>query len=377
MSYKQTGRKKVLVLLDNEGPQTLNDNAQESIVALSKEYKGWEEIAPELIIETLSEEKGMTLGEIIATRFYRRLSNVDDIWGDYGRVANIDPTYSSGHAVKIALAFDKALGATSQWLYDFAKRGVRVVPNIERVLTDLDRKYEVWQISTSYEFFVKAFCDLVGFDYSKTYCTSVPRFNEVPLGSTEEKKLLAFMRKVAVMPIIKYNEETGEVFPGHRFYYDELTDFIWKTVLKMQVGEILRIVHPIGQEQKRKAVEDIQRTTGYPKEKTMYIGDSQTDVRCVEFLAGKGLTLMFNGKGKVCRIADIMYIGENAEAIKEVADLFAKIGRQGTIDYYTPSQEATSGGLLAAVTPERIEQLEELSLEKRKQFRGIHIGELS
>lgn len=33
--------------------------------------------------------------------------------------------------------------------------------------------------------------------------------------------------------------------------------------------------------------------------------------------------------------------------------------------------------MLAAVTPENIGWLEELSVEKRKEFRGVHIGELT
>lgn len=109
----------------------------------------------------------------------------------------------------------------------------------------------------------------------------------------------------------------------------------------------------------------------------MGVGDGQTDLQWVRLLTSKGLSMTFNGKGKVCHKSDIMYIGEDARAIEEVADLFAKWGWQGVIHYYKPPREAKCGGLLAVVTPENIEELELISAKKRKEFRGIHIGELT
>ncbi len=145
----------------------------------------------------------------------------------------------------------------------------------------------------------------------------------------------------------------------------------------MPIGELLRIVYPVGQAQKREAVEQILQENQIPLEKTMGVGDSQTDLQWVQLFKGKGLSMMFNGKGKVCGESDIMYIGENAAAIEEVADLFAERGRQGVIDYYTLPQEAKCGGLLSTVTPENIGELEPKSVKKRKEFRGGHIGELT
>lgn len=350
-----TKKSDILVALDNEGPQTLNDNAQENTVALAKECG---------------------LGEQFGVEFYKRLSNIDDIWGDFHRIAK-DPSYSSGHTLKVILPFYRAMGATSQWLYDFARRSLRIVPNIDDVLTTLSRKYNVWMISTSYEFFIRAFCDKVGFDFAKVRCTFVKEFDEIPITHYELALLLTFMEEVAKMPVIEYDGKTGEVILDHQVYYDRFTSFIWNTVYTMPVGELLRIVHPVGQAQKREAVEEICREFGVPKSKVIYVGDSQTDVQVVEGLRGEGLTMMFNGKGRVCSISDIMYIGEDARAIKEVADLFAERGRQGVIDYYTLPREAECGGLIAAVAPENIGELEQRSVKKRKEFRGVHIGELT
>lgn len=350
-----TKKSNILIALDNEGPQTLNDNAQENTVALAEKCG---------------------LGEQVGVEFYKRLSNIDDIWGDFHRIPK-DPSYSSGHTLKVVLPFYKAMGADSQGLYEFAGKNLRIVPNIDGVLDSLSRKYNVWIISTSYEFFIRAFCDKVGFDFARACCTFVPRFDEIPITKEESAMLLDFMKEVAAMPVIEYDGKTGEVIPEHQVYYDRFTNFIWETVYNMPVGEMLRIVHPVGQAQKREAVEDICQEFKVPRERVMYGGDSQTDVQVVEWLQKEGLTMMFNGKGRVCSLSDIMYIGEDARVIEEVADLFAERGRQGVIDHYMPPREASCGGVLAAVTPENIGELEPMSVKKRKEFRGIHIGELT
>ena len=348
-------KKDILVILDNEGPQTLNDNAQENTVALAEKCG---------------------LGKEVGISLYRNLSNIDDRWGDFHLIAK-DPSYSSGHTLKVVLPFYKAMGATSQWLYEFARKSLRVVPNIDDVLASLNRKYNVWMVSTSYEFFVRAFCDRVGFDLTRDCCTFVPKFDEIPISEEDTVLLLEIIEEITQMPIIRYDGTTGEVIPEHQAYYKQFTHLVWEIVYHLPVGELLRIVHPVGQTQKRETVEDICRKLGVPKSKVMYVGDSQTDVQVVEWLRAEGLTMMFNGKGRVCGISDIMYIGEDAGAIEEVADLFAERGRQGVINYYTPSREARCGGLLAAVTPENIGELEPMSVKKRKEFRGVSIGELT
>lgn len=342
------------IICDVEGPCALNDNSEESMVALAE---------------------SCGLRERVGIEFYKRISVIDDIWGDYRKIEK-DPTYSSGHTLKVVLPFYKAMGATVQWLYEFAKQSLRVMPNIDKVLVGLNEKYNVWLISTSYDFFIRAFCDKVGFAFSRTYCTRVDKFDEISISKTETELLLDFMKEVSQMPVIEYDGKTGEVKKEHQVYYDRITNFIWETVYNLPVGEFLRQIHPVGQAQKLEAMKEVCQRFNVPLEKTMYVGDSQTDVGCVRYLRTRGLSLMFNGKGRVCSMADIMNIGENARAIEEVADLFAEKGRRAVIDYYRLARTGESG-MLAAVTPGNIEFLEKLSVEKRKELRGVHIGELT
>jgi len=339
---------------DVEGPQTQNDNAQENTVALAKQCG---------------------LGEQVGIEFYKRMSTIDDNWGDFHKIAK-DPPYSSGHTLKVILPFKKAMGANSQWFYEFAKKSIRVVPNIAGVLKNLDSKYNVRLVSTSYDFFIKAFCDLVGFDFEKAFCTRVEKFDEIPITEGEAEILKSFMKEVATWPVIQYDEKTGEVYPSHQKYYDLITGFIWEFVYYLPVGQFLKTVHPVGQQQKREAIIRTVQKFNIPRKKIFFVGDSQTDVGCVQYLQGTGLTMMFNGKGKVCDISDLMYIGEDARAIEEVANLFAQKGREWVIKYFTPYRQSAHG-TISAVTPQNLDQLKEMSVKKRKEFRGIHIGELT
>lgn len=344
----------ISIFIDNEGPCTLNDNAQGNLVELAKEGG---------------------LGEEVGIRAFKNLSNIDDIWGDFHKIKK-DPTYSSGHTLKVVLPFYKALGASSQWLYDFAKKNLRLVPSIKEVLTDLNQKYELWQVSTSYQFFIKAFCDKVGFPLSKTFCTEVKEFDQIPISEKEKKILLSFLGKISQIPTIKYDKKTGKVAKEHQSYYNFITDFIWETVYNLPVGEFLKSVHPVGQVQKKEAIEKVSQRFNITKKNIFYIGDSQTDVLAVKWLREEGLTMMFNGKGRVLSLSDIAYIGEDARAIEEAADLFAKKGRQEVINYYKSIRKAP-GGLISAVSSKNSKKLETMSVKKRKEFRGISIGELT
>lgn len=346
---------RIWIFLDCEGPFVKNDNAAE-------------------LTEELAEKCG--LGREIGRNFYKFISKIDDAWGDFHQIAK-DPAYSSGHTLKVVLPFFKAMGATEKWLYDFSKASLLVVPEVGKVLRHLQETYGAWIISTSYNFFVLAFCDAVGFNFDRVVCTEVKNFDKILISPEESKLLKSFMKQVAGMSPFEYDEKTGEPLPEHKENYEFVTNFIWEVVYNLEVGEFLRVVHPVGQTQKMEAVQYVCRGASIPKEKAFYVGDSQTDVQVVEWLRGEGLSMMFNGKGRVCGVADVMYIGESAEAIEEVAYVFARSGRQGVANYCSMDHKALDGGTLKAVTQENWKELERQSVDSRKKFRGVHIGELT
>lgn len=355
----KTEEKWPVVVLDNEGPCTKNDNAFELFVTI-------------LMLFGFSEEA--------AAATFRNLSVIDDIWGDFKKVKRWDKTYSAGHTLKVILPFIRALGVKLEWLYEFSRDHILIVPSINTVIPDLqNRGFGVFQISTSYSFFIQAFCNLVGLDLRRAYCTQIDPnlYNGVSATARQKNKLLKFLEELSWMPEIEYNHETGEIDAQHQKNYILITSFIWCHVRKMEVGRLMKEVYPIGQFQKYEAFRNIKKITGQPLERMMYVGDSQTDVEVARYLRGQGLVMMFNGKGQVCQFSDVMYVGQDARAITEIADVFHEDGREGAVKYCKPSRKAMFDGDLYAVTPENVKRLEAMSVEMRKQFRGVHIGALT
>ena len=204
----------------------------------------------------------------------------------------------------------------------------------------------------------------------------MPIFDEIGITNQDGNLLRDFVGEVARMPTIQYNEVTGEVVADHREHYNRFTTFVWDKLWSMPVGQFLRQCTLLGKDKKGKRSSVFARSMRFAGERVMYVGDSETDVQCVELLRGTGLTMMFNGKGRVCNLSDVTYIGQDARAISEVAERFAQLGRERTIAHYARPLNAQVGGILAAVTRKNINKLRDLSEKERKEFRGVAIGSL-
>ena len=341
-----------VIVSDMEGPCLFNDNAFEILVVV-------------LMLFGFTREAAETA--------YNNLSVIDDIWGDHHKVAHIDPNYSSGHTLKIVLAIVRALGVELEWLKTFSKESLLLVPNIVPTIGGLVAQgFELFGISTSYDFFVWEFFKLAGLDPKRAYCTIVDPdlYNGVSATMRQRNRVLKALTRISQMSPVEYDHKTGVVAAAHKKNYDYITRFVWRTLRNMEVGKLMREVLPVGQYQKFEAFRAIELLTGESLSNMMYVGDSQTDVQIAEYLFRYGLVVMFNGKGKVCERSNIMYIGQDARAIGELAEVFGEVGRDGIIAYCSPSRQARCGGEFFAVTPENVKRLEAMSVEMRKKLRG-------
>ncbi|MFA6383292.1 MAG: HAD hydrolase family protein [Parcubacteria group bacterium] len=351
-------KRKIAIITDLEGPWVTNDNAYELFV--------WFAIL-------------CGLGEEVGQKAYQRISVIDDIWGDFGKVKKYDETYSSGHTLKVILPFLKAMGAVERDLYDFSRKSMRTLKSTDKVFRKLSGAYPTWIVSTSYSFFVRAFCDLVGFDSERAHCTKVSRFDKIGIKEKESKELQDFIVRLAEMPVLEYDHANGEVIDEHVRYYEEMTRFIWETISKMKVGQFMKEVVPVGQLQKYVALEEICRKNDISLTDVVCIGDSQTDVTMGGRAAGRGLFIVVNGKGWVCDLSDIMIIGNDTRAIKKVVDMFAKTSREEVIRHFF-HWDHCYGCRIAATpknNPDLLKQLKKESERVRKLVRGVSIGGLT
>lgn len=348
-------RKDIWGFIDVETPCVRNNNAQETLVFMAEQCG---------------------LGKEVGIKFFQRIESVDNIWGGDRKKIRQDPYYRPGGTLKVILPFLRAMDVTSKDLYDFARRSIKLTPNIKGVLASLDSNFNVRLLSTAYCFFVRAFCDSVDFQPEKAYCTRVDEFDEVPITEHQSEMLKYFMKEIASWPVIRHSEIRGGTISEYQRYYNALTGFIWEFVFNLPVGIFLQNIHPIDQQLKREVMVRLINEKNIQREKTFFVGDSEVDLDCIHLLKENGLTLAFNGTGKVCEKVDLVYAGDDATIIEEVANLFARHGRERTIEHFTPIRQV-SHGVIGAVTPQNIGELKEISIRKREEFLGTELGKLT
>ena len=319
---------------------------------------------------------------------YAIFSDIDDIWGfgKKSKVLSLVPDYSSGYTLSWMLAFYKAIMVLKDLKYasleEFYKSTIKIVPNSREAVQALDQQFIFRIISTSYDSMVRSFCAYASLDFSKTVCTQVPRFDDIPISQQEAIRIVNFLEQVGRYKEIKYDSTTYEVHPDFQELYDMVTRFMWEDMYNWEVGWFMKNIKPVGEQQKREALVQLMQMYNLPKSQVMYDGDSQTDRGCAEELQGEGLVLSFNGKGPINNLADILYIGTDARVIHTVASVFSTFGREGVREAFRtpiklekvtigdPGKEVEMEQIIGTNTPETFQMLNEHSVMFRKNFRG-------
>lgn len=332
---------------DCEGPISINDNAFE----LSGHF-----------IEN---------GE----KFFEIISKYDDILADEIK----RPGYNAGGTLKLILPFLKAYGASNQNINEFSRENVLLVPGARDTLQFVYCIMPSFIVSTSYQQYIHALCDLIGFPRENTYSTQLD-MDKYPLSGEEEDELLDLRKKVIRDP-----------------GFENLDEIFFKELPTMKIGRIINDVNPIGGEGKKEALIDIIKRFQFKSSDLMYVGDSITDVQPLEFAKNEGgLAVSFNGNEYAVREAEIAVMADNTLLISILADIFNKAGREGAIEFITAFSDdpqlalfnypidpqlankfpSLDNATMEIVDEKNKEKVTEKSLEFRKKVRGEAIGGL-
>jgi energy-converting hydrogenase A subunit R len=331
---------------DCEGPLSVNDNAFE--------------LAAHFIPQ----------GE----RFFQIVSRYDDILVDEVK----KPGYNAGDTLKLILPFLKAYGASNQNVQEFSSRNILMIPGAQKTLRLVNRTMPSFIISTSYQHYIQALCELTGFPFENCYCTQLDldKHNLIP----EEAKKLHLLRKSIV--------ENPE--------FENLEKIFWEDIPQMEVGAFLEEVKPVGGEAKKEAVLDIISQNHFQPNELIYIGDSITDVESLRFAQEHdGLAVSFNGNEYAMEEASIAIISDNTLITSIIADLFNRYNSSVVLEFaasFSRNPEASiskhpinqemalqlkgTNTRLEVVTCDNLEILKEESSQFRKQIRGENIGGL-
>jgi energy-converting hydrogenase A subunit R len=316
-------------ITDCEGPITLNDNAFE--------------LAGHFI----------DYGE----EFFTIVSKYDDILADEVKRTG----YNAGDTLKLIVPFLKAYGATNDNITKFSSQKILLIPGASEMLNFINNIMPSFIVSTSYEQYIHALCDLTGFPHENTYSTKLDIDNHSI--SLKEKKRLQKMLKTIIQN------------PG----FEILDDIFWKDIPQMNIGDIIPEVQTVGGEGKKEAVMDILNKNGLHASDVMYVGDSITDVQPLQYIKNKGgLSISFNGNEYAIREAEVAVISDNATIISILAYLFNRFDKKNVIEFIKKFQKDPESALQKnQIDPYLLKKIHKINLPQISIINRDNIGILT
>lgn len=350
-----------IFVTDCEGPISKNDNAME--------------LAAHFVPE----------GE----EFFSLLSKYDD----YLAYVEERPGYKAGDTLRLILPFLKAYGATDEKIEQYSRAHILLVPGAAKTLQFIKGKMPAFIISTSYEPYIRALCEVIDFPIQNAYCTELA-LDRYLLPEEEREYLRQVTGEIAHMPMIDWEEGASglaDLSSQGREVVQRLNRIFWEEMAGMQIGRVLEEVDPIGGEGKAQALREILQRSGADIAEVMYVGDSITDLQALEMVKkGGGLAVSFNGNAYAIQGAQVACMGMDTGIISIAAQLFAEKGAEGVIallshwDTEALQSAGVEAGLLThlaaaeigEITPDNQALWTKRSQQFRTEVRGVSIGSL-
>jgi len=264
-------------------------------------------------------------------RLFTVISRYDDVLAYVVK----KPGYEAGDTLKLVLPFLKAYDVRDEQMEDFSRRTLILISNAQDTLQHVRSLAPAFIVSTSYEHYVKALCQSVGFPFENTYCTRV-NIDKYPVIEEERKELQMLANEISRMPMFDVPPTARSLkdLPEEaRSIVDRLDEIFWKQIASMCIWRILSEVSTVGGMGKVKAIEDIVGRQGVTLEEVMYVGDSITDVKAFNHVKDNGgLTVSFNGNEHAVQNAEVAILSENSIVTAIVADVFLNCGKSDAIE---------------------------------------------
>lgn len=308
-------------------------------------------------------------------KFFEIISKYDDILAEEIKRQG----YNAGGTLKLILPFLKAYGANNRSIKEFSQENVHLIQGARDTLQFVFCIMPSFIVSTSYQQYIQALCDLTGFPFENTYSTKLD-MSIYPLTTLERYKLIELRKKIINNP-----------------EFENLDEIFYKTIPPMKIGRMLRDVNPVGGEGKKEALLDIIKRFQFQASDLMYVGDSITDIQPLRYAHEEGgLAVSFNGNEYAVKEAEIAVMADNTLMISIIADLFNKAGKAEVFEFITSFGDdpqlamynypvdpqlalklpALSESKIEIIDDQNRERLKNESLKYRKNVRGEAIGRL-
>ncbi len=343
-----------IYVTDCEGPLTRNDNAQE--------------IAERFIPD--------------GAEFFARISRYDDFLADVLR----KPGYNAGDTLRLVPPFFKAFYVTDEDIELFSAERVLLVPRALKTLEAVSALMPAYIISTSYTPYLRALCDIAGFDMAHVRCTELS-LDAWQMPEEEAAWLRSAVSLVLARPLIEIPDgarSAADLSARDRATVAELDDLFWGWMEGKVAGEMVAAVRPVGGGMKLAALEEIVAAEGVEGGGVMYVGDSITDAPPLEAVkAWGGVSLSFNGNGYAIAAAEFAAASPDAEVQAQLAQAFFEGGRdavEAAVRAWPKPKKGTkprgkARSTVGLVAEER-EKLAAASAAARRSVRGERVARL-
>lgn len=323
------------------------------------------------------------------------ISKYDDVLADVVK----KPGYKAGDTLKLILPFLRAYSVTDRKMRNFSAKTLLLISNAKESLAFIRKVASTFIVSTSYEHYIKALCQAIGFPFKNVYCTRV-NIDKYALSEKEQDRLKEIATEIAKMPAIEIPKGASSIqdLPKmHQQVIKRLDEIFWEEIAKMEIGKIFKEVNPVGGGEKAEAVRQIAKKLGVNLSEVVYVGDSITDVEAFKTVRSEGgLTISFNGNEYAIREAEIAIMSEKALVTALLTTVFCKYGKEQVIGLinnwsFHRIKELDVGDELKnkffeaygeklphveVVTASNMEKLAKESTAFRKTVRGEAIGRL-
>ena len=329
------------------------------------------------------------------SRLFTLISRYDDIQADIVKRKG----YKAGDTLKLVLPFLRAYDLSNTLLTDFSSRNLLLMPGAKEMLESASSSMPSYIVSTSYEQYMRALCNAVGFPFANVHCTllDLDKYEMDDQGKAEVKRLA---EEIVKLPMLEIPESARslEDFPKKlQNTVRRLDEIFWEELSSMKAGRILVEVNPIGGSEKAAAITEIAAELDVNLDNVMYVGDSITDVSAFQLVrSAGGVTVSFNGNNYAIREAEVAVLSGNAIVTALLANAFRRFGKSGLlalVKKWKPSAIAKSAldpplkeyslkvceegfPKVELVTERNMARLMRESSEFRKSVRGESIGQL-
>jgi len=328
-------------------------------------------------------------------KLFAVVSRYDDALSDVLR----RPGHKAGDTLKLVLPFLKAYDVTDLEVRQFSGRNLLLIANAGYSLRHVRSISAAYIVSTSYEHYIRALCQTLGFPFEDTYCTKLS-LDECSIPEEEKGQLKHIGMEIAQLSVFEIPPEAKsqkDLSEEANMTIRRLDQIFWKTIIRMRVGKFYSRVNPMGGMEKAEAIKEITGKDDVTMVGAMYVGDSITDEEAFKLVKENGgLTVSFNGNQHAVSNAEIALLSSDSLTTAVIADVFIKFGKTETLNLVAKwSREALKNSLVnkdllddflklhprelpkaEIITRENMENLARKSNEFRKKVRGERIGGL-